>query len=180
MTPTVLIVDDDERFTSALERVLRRRDWHVHVAHDIASAVDQARRHEITHATVDLRLGEESGLSLIPELLKLRPGLRILVLTGFASIATAVEAVKLGAINYLAKPVEASEVVAALLREEETRVEEPPVELETRPMSVARMKWEHIQRVLAENDGNVSATARALGMHRRTLQRMLAKKPSPR
>jgi len=122
---------------------------------------------------VDLSLPDASGLALIPALRGLDAGVRIVVLTGYASVATAVEAIKLGAVHYLAKPADADDVVASLGRIEG----DPKVEVARRPPSVNRLAWEHIQRVLAEHGGNLSATARALGMHRRTLQRKLGKRP---
>lgn len=115
----------------------------------------------------------ESGLRLIPELRSLSDGVRIVVLTGYASVATAVEAIKLGATHYLAKPVDADEVVAAFGR----AAGDAATPVASRPLSVDRLEWEHIQRVLAENGGSISATARSLGMHRRTLQRKLSKRP---
>jgi two-component system response regulator RegA len=117
-------------------------------------------------------LGEENGLSLLEPLLQRRPGLKVLLLTGYASIATAVEAIKLGASDYLAKPVDTAAVLAALGLVERAQAREPE-----QPLALNRVQWEHIQRVLRDHDGNISATARALGMHRRTLQRKLGKRP---
>jgi len=114
-----------------------------------------------------------SGLALVDQLRRLSPAMRIVVLTGFASVATAVEAIKLGAIHYLPKPADADDIMAAFDRD----AGDTAVAVKNRPLSVERLEWEHIHKVLAENDGNVSATARALGMHRRTLQRKLGKKP---
>jgi two-component system response regulator RegA len=114
-----------------------------------------------------------SGLTLVEQLRRISPAMRIVVLTGFASVATAVEAIKLGAIHYLPKPTDADDIVAAFDRD----AGDAAVAVKNRPLSVERLEWEHIHKVLAENDGNVSATARALGMHRRTLQRKLGKKP---
>jgi two-component system response regulator RegA len=122
---------------------------------------------------VDLRLATDSGLRLIPPLIAAHPGIRILLLTGYASIATAVEAIKLGAVHYLPKPAGVDDILQALGRSEG----DPDAPAPEEPMSVDRLEWEHIQKVLAENDGNLSATARALKMHRRTLQRKLAKRP---
>jgi len=124
-------------------------------------------------AVVDLKLESESGLDLIPRLKVINPDMNIIVLTGYSSIATAVTAIKRGAADYLSKPVTASDVTRALTGER------PPESgaADFSPMSVERMEWEHIQKVLKENDGNISATARSLGMYRRTLQRKLAKKP---
>jgi two-component system response regulator RegA len=137
------------------------------------AALDAASARKLDHAIVDLRLDQESGLDLIPLLKAAEPSINIIVLTGYASIATAVAAMKRGAANYLAKPVEADAVVRALSGEEQL----PETGDDYNPMSVERLEWEHIQKVLREHGGNVSATARSLGMYRRTLQRKLAKKP---
>ena len=139
----------------------------------IADALAQSLDVMPTMAVVDLKLENESGLDLIPALIQINPAMNIIVLTGYSSIATAVTAIKRGAADYLSKPVTASEVARALSGE---RTQEVSTE-EFSPMSVERMEWEHIQKVLKENDGNISATARSLGMYRRTLQRKLAKKP---
>lgn len=133
-----------------------------------------ARETNVRHVVLDLNLNGSSGLALIPELLANNPDCRIVVLTGYASIATAVDAVKLGAVQYLAKPVEIEAILSAF-EEDDGPDFDLPVSEEL--LSVDRLEWEHIQRVLYEHDGNVSATARALKMHRRTLQRKLAKRP---
>jgi two-component system response regulator RegA len=172
---SVLVVDDDRRFAETLARALERRSFKADVAHDIDGALAAARAGAIDAAVVDLRLGDEDGLGLIGPLLAIGPRTRILVLTGYASIATAVKAIKLGADDYLAKPVTASAVADALLRGDERAPE--PATAGAEPMSPRRLEWEHIQRVLAEHAGNISATARTLKMHRRTLQRKLGKKP---
>jgi len=173
----VLVVDDDERFAVTLAAALARRGYVAHVAHDAAAALATARTKEPDAAVVDLKLGADDGLALIEPLRSAHPKMRIVVLTGYASIATAVKAIKLGADDYLAKPVTASAVVAVL---ERGARKEPPADAlaphET--MSPRRLEWEHIQRVLAEHDGNISATARTLRMHRRTLQRKLLKRPT--
>jgi two-component system response regulator RegA len=173
---SVLIVDDDERFALTLASALTRRGWRAHVAHDTAAALARARAAEPDAAVVDLKLGAEDGLALIEPLRRQLPAARVLVLTGYASIATAVRAIKLGADDYLAKPVTGSTVADALERNSPHlragTAETPP------PMSPRRLEWEHIQRVLSEHEGNVSATARTLRMHRRTLQRKLAKRPT--
>ena len=141
---------------------------------DSEGALELARDHEPEFIVLDLNIGGESGLKLIRPLLDVTPGARILVLTGYASIATAVDAVKLGAVQYLAKPADVDSIVRALRADEIVLEDRVP----DAPMSVDRLEWEHIQRVLAEHDGNISATARALQMHRRTLQRKLARPPS--
>ncbi|MDN3526363.1 response regulator transcription factor [Halomonas sabkhae] len=172
-TRRLLIVDDDEMFCQVMHRAMSRRGFEVLVAHDGEEAMNLARQYQPEQATLDLKLEHESGLKLLPEMLALIPECRIIVLTGYSSIATAVEAIKLGAVNYLCKPVDADEVLAALSREQG----DPAAEVAETPPSINRLTWEHIQKVLQEHDGNISATARALGMHRRTLQRKLQKRP---
>jgi two-component system response regulator RegA len=173
---SVLVVDDDRRFAITLAAALARRGYVAHVAHDAAAALATAQSQKPSAAVVDLKLGAEDGLTLIEPLRREHPELRIVVLTGYASIATAVKAIKLGADDYLAKPVTAAQVAAVLERRptDAGGSEGEPRE----PMSPRRLEWEHIQRVLAEHDGNISATARTLRMHRRTLQRKLAKRPA--
>ncbi|HDZ46835.1 hypothetical protein LCGC14_0120590 [marine sediment metagenome] len=169
----LLIVDDDEMFCHVLNRALTRRGYEVIVAHDAEQALTMAAQFSPTMATLDLKLENSSGLKLLPELLGILPHCRIVVLTGYSSIATAVEAIKLGAVNYLCKPVDADDVLASFERQDG----DPDIELADNPPSINRITWEHIQKVLQEHDGNISATARALGMHRRTLQRKLQKRP---
>tara|TARA_R110002020_G_scaffold196719_2_gene397678 strand:- start:679 stop:1218 length:540 start_codon:yes stop_codon:yes gene_type:complete len=169
----LLIVDDDEMFCHVLNRALTRRGYEVIVAHDAEQALALAAQHLPTMGTLDLKLKNSSGLKLLPELLAISPQCRIVVLTGYSSIATAVEAIKLGAVNYLCKPVDADDVLTAF----EQQSGDPDIELADNPPSINRITWEHIQKVLQEHDGNISATARALGMHRRTLQRKLQKRP---
>ncbi|WP_235042241.1 response regulator transcription factor [Vreelandella profundi] len=169
----LLIIDDDEMFCHVLNRALTRRGYSVIVAHDAEQAIAMAAQHLPTMATLDLKLENSSGLKLLPELLAISPHCRIVVLTGYSSIATAVEAIKLGAANYLCKPVDADDVLVAF----EHQGGDPDIELADNPPSINRITWEHIQKVLQEHDGNISATARALGMHRRTLQRKLQKRP---
>ncbi|AIO66835.1 MULTISPECIES: response regulator transcription factor [Burkholderia] len=171
-----LVIDDNEVFAGTLARGLERRGYVVRQAHNKDEALKLAGAEKFQFITVDLHLGDDSGLSLIAPLCDLQPDARILVLTGYASIATAVQAVKDGADNYLAKPANVESILAALQTnasevQAEEALENPVV------LSVDRLEWEHIQRVLAENNNNISATARALNMHRRTLQRKLAKKP---
>jgi two-component system response regulator RegA len=171
--PVLLLVDDDEIYCRVLGDALKRRDYQVLTAHDLAAALQLARTHEPEYAVVDLRIGMESGLELVKQLAELDENTRIVMLTGYASVATAVEAIKLGAVHYLAKPANADEVVAALQRTEGDATVSPA----ENPLSVRRLEWEHLQKVLMEHDGNISAAARALKMHRRTLQRKLAKHP---
>ncbi|MCL6556361.1 MAG: response regulator transcription factor [Burkholderiales bacterium] len=172
----LLLVDDDATLRGVLGRALERRGFRVHAAASGEEALLAARRRPPAFAVVDLKMEGMSGLALVRELTRLRRDMRIVVLTGYGSIATAVEAIKLGATHYLAKPAAPDEIVAALGRE----AGDPSLPVSAEPLSVDRLEWEHIQKVLAEHQGNISATARALKMHRRTLQRKLAKKPVPR
>jgi two-component system response regulator RegA len=171
--PVLLLVDDDEIYCSVLGEALKKRGYRVHTALDLATALQLARKHEPEYAVVDLRIGTESGLELVRQLAGQDENTRIVMLTGYASVATAVEAIKLGAVHYLAKPANADEVVAALHRTEGDATVSPA----EHPLSVKRLEWEHLQKVLMEHEGNISAAARALKMHRRTLQRKLAKRP---
>lgn len=169
----LLIVEDDAEFAGALARAMVKRGFAVATAACAAEAEAAASAFSPSHAVVDLKLPGESGLKVVAQLAARAPAPAIVVLTGYASIATAVEAVRLGARHYLAKPANADEILAALRRDQ------PDAELEVspEPLTVARLEWEHIQKVLSEHDGNISATARALKMHRRTLQRKLDKNP---
>ncbi|MEO6698180.1 MAG: response regulator [Paraperlucidibaca sp.] len=173
----LLIIDDDESFRLALARACERRGCIVAVAADRASALGLALEFEPEAAVVDLRLADASGLALLPELLAIRPSLRLLMLTGFSSIATAVEAVKRGAVNYLAKPAPVEDILRALSINAASPEAGAMPALAAQEPSVDRLAWEHIQRVLLAEDGNISSTARRLGMHRRTLQRRLGKRP---
>ncbi len=174
---SVIVIDDDLVFSTVLARALGARGFAVSTAADRASALSLIRQNTPDCAVLDLKLGAENGLALIPELLAAQPKLRILLLTGYASIATAVEAIKRGAHDYLAKPVDADQVVQALLGDsgEET---DAPLEVHTPPLK--RLEWEHIQRVLTDCGGNISEAARRLGIHRRSLQRKLHKYPPSR
>lgn len=178
----LMLVDDDVEYTEILAEALTRRGCRVSCAHTIADALALAGQQAFDDAVLDLRLANGSapgsagnGLNLIAPLRALQPDIRILLLTGYASIATAVEAIKLGATHYLAKPSSADAILAALGRQSG----EADIPIIETPMSVDRVEWEHIQRVIAEHGGNISAAARALKMHRRTLQRKLGKRPSP-
>ncbi len=168
----LLIIDDDLVFTEVLARAMSKRDLEVKLAHNSKQALELIRDFSPDRVTLDLKMINESGLQLLPSLVELQPTAKIVVLTGYSSIATAVQAMKLGAFNYLCKPANADEILAAL---DPNALDD--TELEENPVSVNRLEWEHIQRVLEENEGNISATARALGMHRRTLQRKLQKRP---
>lgn len=171
--PLLLLVDDDPTFTRVMGRALIRRGLEVETAGDAEEAMQLARQRKPDYAVLDLKMEGDSGLVLLPRLLELYPDLRVVILTGYSSITTAVEAIKRGACNYLCKPADADDVLTALLSDQA----DPESLVPEHPMSVDRLQWEHIQRVLAEHDGNISATARALGMHRRTLQRKLQKRP---
>ena len=176
MSNNFLIVDDDSAFTRVLSRAMNRRGFNVQVARSAEQAEILLKDFCPDYATVDLKMEGNSGLMLIPALHKANPEMRILMLTGYASITTAVEAIKLGATQYLSKPADADQILAALEKVEG----DAEVDVQDQPMSVNRLEWEHIQKVLNEHEGNISATARALGMHRRTLQRKLAKRPAKR
>lgn len=171
--PSLLLVDDDDTFRTVLSRAMHKRGFEVFAASDVAQALALAEDNPPEYAVVDLKMPGPSGLALVKRLKELDDATRIVVLTGYASITTAVEAVKLGATHYLAKPADADEIVAALHKDDGDET----TPLSAAPLSVERLEWEHIQRVLAEHEGNISATARALNMHRRTLQRKLGKNP---
>lgn len=164
-----LLIDDDETFASTLARSLDRRGIDTLVANNASQALELAANGQPARSVLDLNLAGESGLQLLPQLLALRPELEILILTGYGSIATAVEAMRKGAVNYLCKPVTVDQILEAFEPDRQGPA------LRQQPPSVEELEWEHIQRVLAEQDGNISATARALNMHRRTLQRKLGK-----
>ena len=173
----LLLVDDDVTFVRVLARALGSRGFEVITATSFDEARALARRHHPRYCVLDLKLGEDNGLRLIPELHTLVPDIRVLLLTGYASIATAVEAIKRGAHDYLAKPVDADAVVRALLDGDNDSDDSDLPDAPEQPLALRRLEWEHIQRVLTECDGNISETARRLGMHRRTLQRKLSKHP---
>jgi two-component system response regulator RegA len=177
MSRVILIVDDDEVFAVTLARSFERKQFQTCVAFNKEQALQAAASQTFTDITLDLNLGEQSGLQLIKQLRALQPNSTILILTGYASISTTVQAIKLGVDNYLAKPADSTMILRALDEDVLNFVCIEPEAGEFQPMSVPRLEWEHIQRVFNEHDGNVSATARALNMHRRTLQRKLAKKP---
>jgi len=172
--PTLLLVDDDTDFLSVLAPAMKKRGFSVRTANSAENAFELAQQDAPEFAVVDLKMSGNSGLVLVRQLASLQAGTRIVVLTGYASITTAIEAIKLGATHYLAKPVDADEIVNAFTKQSG----DTNVELSANPLSIDRLEWEHIQRILAEHDGNISATARSLNMHRRTLQRKLSKNPS--
>jgi two-component system response regulator RegA len=170
-TPTLLLVDDDATFRSVLARALEKRGFSVTSAESVEAALPLARANPPEFAVIDLKMHGASGLVLVQTLHELDPATRIVMLTGYASIATAVEAIKLGATQYLSKPANADEIVAAFGHHAST-----DTPLDAHPVTVDILEWEHINRVLHEQQGNISSTARALNMHRRTLQRKLAKR----
>ena len=167
----ILLVDDDPVFTQVMERGFSRRGFATCCCGDAEQALAQCAGFAPSHILLDLNMPGTSGLVILPQLLARAPTARLVVLTGYSSIATAVEATKAGACNYLCKPAGIEEILRAFGDgQAETAVPD-------NPPSVERLEWEHIQKVLTDNDGNISATARALGMHRRTLQRKLQKRP---
>lgn len=167
---SLLIVDDDAPFRQRLAQAMEKRGFIVVAAESVAAGIEAARSHPPAYAVVDLKLGDGNGLEVVKALREVRADARVVVLTGYANIATAVAAVKTGAVDYLAKPTDADAIQAALLAT--CRPLPPPPE---QPMTADRVRWEHIQRVYEQCDHNVSETARRLRMHRRTLQRILAK-----
>jgi two-component system response regulator RegA len=170
---TLIIVEDDEAFARTLARSFERRGYNVHVVQGEAELKQILKTVRPTYAVVDLKLRNSSGLSCIRTLHEHDPAMRIVVLTGYASISTAVEAIKLGASNYLAKPCNTDDIEAAFHREEG----DIATPISTRSSSIKTVEWEHINEVLADTDFNISETARRLGMHRRTLARKLTKRP---
>jgi two-component system, response regulator RegA len=168
---SLLIVEDDKSFLQRLARAMEGRGFLVTTAESVAEGLMQVEKAAPAFAVVDMRLGDGNGLDVISAMKKRRPEARAIILTGYGNIATAVNAVKLGAVDYLAKPVDADDVVAALLALDNKKIEPPE-----NPMSADRVRWEHIQRIYELCGRNVSETARRLNMHRRTLQRILAKR----
>ncbi|MBF9036795.1 ActR/PrrA/RegA family redox response regulator transcription factor [Rhodobacterales bacterium HKCCE2091] len=168
---SLLLVDDDEPFLRRLQRAMEKRGFEVEAVDSVAAGTAAATARPPAYAVIDLRLEDGNGLDVVEVLRERRPDCRVVVLTGYGAIATAVAAVKIGATDYLSKPADANDITAALLAEEDDLP--PPPE---NPMSADRVRWEHIQRVYELCDRNVSETARRLNMHRRTLQRILAKR----
>ncbi len=168
---SLLIVDDDRPFLNRLGRAMEQRGFVVELAESVIEGIARAKASPPAYAVVDMRLGDGNGLDVIEVIRSRRPDSKAIILTGYGNIATAVTAVKLGAIDYLAKPADADDVLAALIRKPDEKA--PPPD---NPMSADRVRWEHIQRVYELCDRNVSETARRLNMHRRTLQRILAKR----
>ncbi|MEL6979229.1 MAG: ActR/PrrA/RegA family redox response regulator transcription factor [Pseudomonadota bacterium] len=172
--PSLMIVDDDEPFRRRLGRAMEKRGFEVTLCESVAEGAAAARSKPPAYAVVDLRLQDGNGLDVVSVIHESRGDARVIVLTGYGAIATAVAAVKIGALDYLSKPADADDVTAALIASGSDKP--PPPD---KPMSADRVRWEHIQRVFELCDRNVSETARKLNMHRRTLQRILAKR-SPR
>jgi two-component system response regulator RegA len=168
---SLLIVDDDKPFLTRLARAMEGRGFAVETAESVEDAVAKARSNPPAYAVIDMRLGDGNGLDVVAAIREKRSDSRTVILTGYGNIATAVTAVKLGAVDYLSKPADADDVFAALTRTTGERAAPPE-----NPMSADRVRWEHIQRVYEMCDRNVSETARRLNMHRRTLQRILAKR----
>lgn len=168
---SLLVVDDDGPFLRRLARALETRGFTADTAESVAEGIAKAKTNPPKYAVVDLRLGDGSGLDVIAAIRQRRDDTRIIMLTGYGNIATAVNAVKLGAVDYLAKPADADDIFAALTQKPGEKAELPE-----NPMSADRVRWEHIQRVYEMCERNVSETARRLNMHRRTLQRILAKR----
>jgi len=168
---SLLIVEDDKSFLQRLARAMETRGFVVTTAESVADGLLQVEKAAPAFAVVDMRLGDGNGLDVISAMKRRRPEARAIILTGYGNIATAVNAVKLGAVDYLAKPVDADDVAAALLALDNKKIEPPE-----NPMSADRVRWEHIQRIYELCGRNVSETARRLNMHRRTLQRILAKR----
>jgi len=171
--PSLLLVDDDQVFLNVLAQAMKKRGFAVLLANSAEDAIVIAKNDPPKFAVIDLKMQGNSGLVLLRQLSDLRLATKIVVLTGFASVATAIEAIKLGATHYLAKPVDADEIVRAFDKESGDINVLPSAN----PLSVNRLEWEHIQKVLQNHEGNVTTTARALNMHRRTLQRKLKKNP---
>ena len=170
--PSLLLIEDEISFANVLKRRLEKKGYNVSIAETTDEGLIQAKNFMPQFVILDMKVGLNNGIHILPELRALLPTSKIVLLTGYASIATAVDAIKAGADDYLAKPVDTASLFAVLNDEKLPGDDLPHVS-----MSPAQMEWEHIQQVLKQNEGNVSATARQLGMHRRTLQRKLLKKP---
>ena len=180
--PSILLVDDDERLRSRMARAFEERGYETQQADGYAQGISIAERESTEYAVVDLRMPGKSGLDLVRELHRIDPATKVVVLTGYGSIATALEAVRLGATHYLTKPADVDEVIASFERRDpdpsadgsETQSDAPETP------SLARVEWEHIQRVLTDCGGNITKASERLGIHRRSLQRKLSKFPMPR
>ncbi|MFO0711947.1 MAG: response regulator [Sandaracinus sp.] len=179
-TPTLLLVDDDEVFRKRLARAMAQRGFAVHEAGSLEEATAHAREESPELALVDMRLPGASGLDVVRALKEIDVATNVVVLTGYGSIATALEAVRLGATHYLTKPVDVDEILAAFARRDSPETPFVKGDDDEHVPSLARVEWEHIQRVLTDVQGNVSKAARLLGVHRRSLQRKLHKMPTRR
>jgi two-component system, response regulator RegA len=176
--PSILIVDDDETYRNRLARAFVDRGYDVRTAHDYDSALATATTDSPEFAVVDLKMPGKSGLELVKALVEIDPATKTVVLTGYGSIATAIDAVRLGATYYLSKPADADDIIGAFARGEAPPLEPPPPDSgDYNAPSLARAEWEHINRVLSDAGGNISEAARRLGIHRRSLQRKLQKYP---
>ena len=175
LLPTILVVEDDDAFRAILVQALAARGYEVRGVADAGAALNAARQESPEMAVVDLRLGTESGLDVVRELKAIDSSTAIVVLTGYGSIATALESIRLGALHYLTKPTDPDRILAAFERGHAARPRDLPIDTP----SLARVEWEHLQRVLTDCGGNISEAARELGMHRKSLQRKLAKRPVP-
>jgi len=176
MPKKLLLVEDDTLFANTVIRRLTKHGFNCHHVDSNSEALLVCRRHEPDYILLDMKLAQETTLGIISPLRKLRPASRIILLTGFASIATAVDAIKLGADDYLSKPLDTQTLLAALNKSNASSIV-TDTEIDGATLSTEQVEWQHIQQVLKANDGNISATARQLSMHRRTLQRKLQKKP---
>lgn len=168
---SLLLVDDDRPFVTRLARAMESRGFDVDTAESVNEAIAKVKANPPNYAVVDMRLEDGNGLDVIETIRTIKPESKVIILTGYGNIATAVTAVKMGAVDYLSKPADADDVYMALMRDPDDKAEPPE-----NPMSADRVRWEHIQRVYELCDRNVSETARRLNMHRRTLQRILAKR----
>jgi two-component system response regulator RegA len=173
--PTILVVEDDDTFRRILVSALEARGYEAKGVADAETAIATAREDSPEMAVVDLRLGDRSGLDVVRQLKVIDASTSIVVLTGYGSIATALESIRLGAVHYLTKPTDPDRILAAFERGLAARPRDVPIDTP----SLARVEWEHLQRVLTDCDGNISEAARQLGMHRKSLQRKLAKRPVP-
>ena len=180
--PSILLVDDDERFRSRMARAFEERGYEAQHAEGYDGAIEIAEHESTEYAVVDLRMPGKSGLEVVRELHRIDPATKIVVLTGYGSIATALEAVRLGATHYLTKPADVDEVIASFERGDAPDTAQGPARQAETPQtpSLARVEWEHIQRVLTDCGGNITKAAEKLGIHRRSLQRKLSKFPMPR
>lgn len=175
---TILLVDDDKSLLNRLSRSLERKGFMPDTAENAEKALSLVAKKSYKYAVIDMRIGVDNGLQLVPKILAIRPDMRIVMLTGYGNIASAVSAVKVGVVDYLAKPASLDSIIVALTGEQSP--DDEALAVPEQPMSADRARWEHIWRVFEECNRNVSETARQLNMHRRTLQRILAKHAPPK